>query len=244
MKTYLIFGAVGVGAFALVVVCARGQSPKIVEPSPIEESSILTPHSGSFVEPQVLNQESSWGWKHIPNQELWADYCHDKLACGPERSPQRQWYPLARFCDMFKIRLLPLHRCDSDDCTSCAAKPGKAAGLFADLFGTRHRHCACPKCSGYATKTHSPEPALEPEPPLAPPPPAPVQVAPEPEPPVPMVDPPVDVPPQSTVPQVVPQPVHPELPRNEIPVRDSNKTSSRKRTRFAGYRLSDFIETK
>jgi hypothetical protein len=260
MKTYSIIGAVGFGLFTLVVVCARGQAPKQMEPAPIADGSVLTPHEASYAEPHMLSRGVDW--HHFPNADLWATYCEEKGACG-QRSPYRQWHPLSALCGMFKLP--SFGKCNCSHCTSCSSRAHKSRDLFSELFGERSQ-CGCPKCrGGYAYHEQAPKPAVNPDPPLAPVPPAPapaLQMPPEPAPapvtlapvdedpaPVPptylepVVEPPVDPIPQNAVPEAAPQTDKPEIPRNEIPASETNGSSRRPRTKFAGFRLSDYIKT-
>lgn len=258
MKTYSIIAAVGIGLFTLVVVCARGQAPKQLEPTPLVDGSVLTPHGASYAEPHMLNRGANW--HHVPNADLWATYCQEEGACG-QRSLYRQWHPLSALCSMFKLP--SFGKCNCSDCASCSSKAHKSRDLFGELFGKRS-HCNCPKCSGYAYHEESPKPAVDPDLPMDPAPPAPapaLQASPEPAPapvtltpvdedpapvpprdlePTPLIDPPV---PPNAVPEAAPKADRLEIPRNDIPASEENGSSRRSRTKFAGFRLSDYIKT-
>jgi hypothetical protein len=262
MKTYSIFGAVGVGLFTLVVVCARGQAPKPdVEPSPLVDGSVLAPHATNYAEPHLLSHGA--GPHHVPKADLWATYCAEK-GCGP--SLHRTWYPLRAICDFFRV---PFHDCASGECTSCTAKGGAKGDLFRDLFGGK-KHCQCPHCSGYAYQGNSAKSTIAPAQPLAPAPraqapapavkqpaaaePAPVSIAPvedeDPAPlpprdlePEPIVDVPIDTVPPNEVPTIAPPAEKPEIPLNEIPKSDTRQSSRRSQAKFAGFRLRDYVKT-
>ncbi len=122
MKTYSIIAAVGIGLFTLVVVCARGQAPKQLEPTPLVDGSVLTPHEASYAEPHMLNRGANW--HHVPNADLWATYCQEEGACG-QRWLYRQWHPLSTLCSMFKLP--SFGKCNCSDCASCSPRPTRAA---------------------------------------------------------------------------------------------------------------------
>jgi hypothetical protein len=226
-----------------------------MEPTPLADGSVLTPHEASYAEPHMLSRGADW--HHVPNADLWATYCQEKGACG-QRSPYRQWHPLSVLCSKFKLP--SFGNCNCRDCPSCSSKAHKRRDLFSELFGKRSQ-CDCPKCGGYAWHEQAPKPAVKPDPPLVPAPPAPapaLQRPPEPAPapvtlnpvdedpaPVPprelepIVEPPV---PQNAVPEAAPKAEKPEIPRNEIPASETNRSSRRPRTKFAGFRLSDYIK--